>query len=199
MPEVAGVDKTTNVSWNRTRDWCIDRKRSAREAKQVLAFEIDGRLLPVLDETLAPYDNVTVVHSDIFRRRGLRYKWSESIWHQRAVISRCQLAIPYYNANHYELIGTKLPTDGFMMMMQRSKYNEWPLSQIEGVRIAVTWLRFNISCEASIGFIVPKTVFNPAPNGILRFGVKTSRKTTRGSERRSAPRSWKTVSCNAVR
>ena len=30
----------------------------ARAAGKVVAFEIDGRLLPVLEDTLSPYDNV---------------------------------------------------------------------------------------------------------------------------------------------
>src|SRR5690625_20377 len=37
----------------------------AKEAKEVFAFEIDDRLLSVLDDTLSPYDNVTVFHQDI--------------------------------------------------------------------------------------------------------------------------------------
>ena len=37
----------------------------ARSAGKVVAFEIDGRLLPVLEDTLAPYDNVTIIHQDI--------------------------------------------------------------------------------------------------------------------------------------
>ena len=37
----------------------------AKRAHQVMAFEIDERLIPVLKETLAPYDNITVVQQDI--------------------------------------------------------------------------------------------------------------------------------------
>ena len=37
----------------------------ARSAKQVVAFEIDDRLMPVLEHTMAPYDNVTVINQDI--------------------------------------------------------------------------------------------------------------------------------------
>lgn len=37
----------------------------ARSSKKVLAFEIDQNLLPVLDETLSPYDNVEVINQDI--------------------------------------------------------------------------------------------------------------------------------------
>ena len=39
----------------------------ARDAGKVLAFEIDQRLLPVLADTLSPYDNVKVIHSDILK------------------------------------------------------------------------------------------------------------------------------------
>ena len=54
MLEVAGVDKTTNVIEIGPGIGALT-ERLAREAKQVLAFEIEGRLFSVLDETLAPY------------------------------------------------------------------------------------------------------------------------------------------------
>ena len=37
----------------------------ARKAKRVIAFEIDRSLESVLDETLAPYDNVEVIMDDV--------------------------------------------------------------------------------------------------------------------------------------
>src|SRR5699024_9852611 len=37
----------------------------AKVAKKVVAFEIDQRLIPVLADTLSPYDNVTVIHKDV--------------------------------------------------------------------------------------------------------------------------------------
>ena len=39
----------------------------AKNAHQVMALEIDDRLIPVLADTLAPYDNVTVVHQDVLK------------------------------------------------------------------------------------------------------------------------------------
>ena len=39
----------------------------AQKAHQVLALEIDQRLIPVLKETLADYDNVDVVNQDILK------------------------------------------------------------------------------------------------------------------------------------
>ena len=39
----------------------------AERARRVLAVEIDTKLLPILEETLAPYDNVTVLNNDILK------------------------------------------------------------------------------------------------------------------------------------
>ncbi|MGO1337377.1 MAG: ribosomal RNA small subunit methyltransferase A, partial [Leuconostoc fallax] len=39
----------------------------ARKAKKVLAFEIDEQMVKVLDDTLAQYDNVRVIHQDILK------------------------------------------------------------------------------------------------------------------------------------
>ena len=39
----------------------------AKRAKKVMSFEIDQRLIPVLKETLAPYDNVTIINEDILK------------------------------------------------------------------------------------------------------------------------------------
>ena len=39
----------------------------AKRAGRVIAYEIDQRLIPVLDDTLAPYSNVKVINEDILK------------------------------------------------------------------------------------------------------------------------------------
>ena len=39
----------------------------AKSAHQVMALEIDSRLIPVLSETLSPYDNVKIVEQDVLK------------------------------------------------------------------------------------------------------------------------------------
>lgn len=39
----------------------------AEAARQVVAVEIDGSLIPILQETLRDYDNVTLIHDDILK------------------------------------------------------------------------------------------------------------------------------------
>ena len=36
-------------------------------ARRVIAVEIDGRVLPVLDQVLAPHNNVEIIHADILQ------------------------------------------------------------------------------------------------------------------------------------
>ena len=42
-------------------------EKLAQAAGQVVAVEIDQDLIPVLEKTLAPYDNVTVINQDILK------------------------------------------------------------------------------------------------------------------------------------
>lgn len=42
-------------------------QRLAEEAGEVIAVEIDKNLIPILDETLADYDNVTILNEDILK------------------------------------------------------------------------------------------------------------------------------------
>ena len=40
----------------------------AENAREVMAVEIDRNLIPILEDTLAGYDNVTVVNEDVLKR-----------------------------------------------------------------------------------------------------------------------------------
>ncbi len=39
----------------------------AKSSKKVAAFEIDQRLLPILSDTLSPYNNVNIIHGDVLK------------------------------------------------------------------------------------------------------------------------------------
>ena len=39
----------------------------AKRSKKVVAFEIDQRLIPILEDTLSPYDNTKIIHQDILK------------------------------------------------------------------------------------------------------------------------------------
>ena len=69
----------------------------AESAKTVTAVEIDDKLIPILEKTLAEYDNVRVIHGDILKQdiaelfEGRHFK----------IVAN----LPYYNTNNYESLG----------------------------------------------------------------------------------------------
>ena len=64
--ETAQIDEHTNVIEVGPGIGALT-EQLAKHAKQVVAFEIDDRLIPVLADTMQPYDNVTIVHQDILK------------------------------------------------------------------------------------------------------------------------------------
>lgn len=134
----------------------------ARRAKKVVAYEIDPRLIPILAETLAPYENVKVIHQDILKADVATMIEEEfkDVKHIAVVAN-----LPYYITTPIlmGLIEKKLPIDWYVTMMQKEVAQR--LSANPGTKdynalsIAVQYYT-----EAKIALNVPKTVFIPAPN-----------------------------------
>lgn len=137
-------------------------ERLAREANQVLAFEIDERLIPVLRETLSDYDNVTVVHEDI-----LEAQLPEAVTERLDMRKKLSLVanLPYYITTPIitRFLESTLPIDTLVMMMQKEvaqRMSAKPGSKAYGsLTIAIQYYM-----HAELAFIVPKTVFSPQPN-----------------------------------
>lgn len=134
----------------------------AREAKKVVSFEIDQRLLPVLEDTLSPYDNVKIVHSDI-----LKADVEKVIAEEMPGIEDIMVVanLPYYVTTPIlmKLLNDRLPIRGFVVMMQREvadRITAKPGTKAYGsLSIAIQYY-----VTAEIAMIVPKTVFMPQPN-----------------------------------
>ena len=86
--------------------------------EKVVAFEIDQRLLPILDETLAPYGNVTVINKDVLKA-DVHEVFSEQFEEGQDVMVVANL--PYYITTPilFKLLEEKLPVRGFVVMMQK--------------------------------------------------------------------------------
>ena len=141
----------------------------ARAAHQVLAFEIDDRLIPVLEDTLSPYDNISVVHNDILK---VDLKMETEYFDQTLPI-KVVANLPYYITTPImmHILESDLAVDEMVVMMQREvadRISAKPGTKAYGsLSIAVQYYM-----EASTAFIVPKTVFIPQPNvdsAILRL------------------------------
>ena len=66
MAEECGADENTGVIEIGAGIGVLT-KELAKRAKKVVSVELDTRLLPVLDETLAEFDNVEIVNADIMK------------------------------------------------------------------------------------------------------------------------------------
>src|SRR5699024_7484703 len=64
--DFAGVDENTGVIEVGPGIGSLTEQLALR-AKKVVAFEIDDRLLPILSHTLAPYENIDVIHADFLK------------------------------------------------------------------------------------------------------------------------------------
>ena len=134
----------------------------AKAAKKVLAFEIDDRLLPVLQETLQTYSNVDVIHSDI-----LQANLEETVLPDIKAGDRLAAVanLPYYVTTPIlmHFLESDLPIDMMVFMMQKevaSRIAAAPGTKAYGsLSIAVQYYM-----DAELAFIVPRTVFNPMPN-----------------------------------
>lgn len=133
----------------------------AKKAHQVMALEIDERLIPVLGETLAPYSNVTVLHQDILEA-NLKELISQNFdgKHRLKLVAN----LPYYITTPIimHLLESEIKFDAIVVMMQKEvaqRLAAKPSTKDYGsLSIAVQYYT-----DAQISFIVPKTVFVPQP------------------------------------
>lgn len=88
------------------------------EAAEVMAFEIDKSLIPILEETMAPYDNFTLVSADILKVDLLSeiQKFKNPNLPIKVVAN-----LPYYITTPIlmHLIESKIPFSEFVVMMQK--------------------------------------------------------------------------------
>lgn len=134
----------------------------ARSAKKVVSFEIDQRLLPVLEDTLSPYPNVEIIHGDI-----LEADVEKVITAHLADVEDIMVVanLPYYVTTPIlmKLLHDRLPIRGFVVMMQKEvadRITAKPGTKAYGsLSIAIQYY-----VEAEVAMIVPKTVFMPQPN-----------------------------------
>ncbi|SFQ27938.1 16S rRNA (adenine1518-N6/adenine1519-N6)-dimethyltransferase [Desemzia incerta] len=159
--KAAGLDEHTNVIEVGPGIGALT-EYVARSSKQVVAFEIDDRLIPVLEDTLSPYDNIRVVHQDVLKA-NLKEVLAETIDLEEPLMVVANL--PYYITTPIimHFLESELRIDGLVIMMQKEvadRITAAPGSKAYGsLSIAIQYYM-----EAEIAFIVPKTVFVPQPN-----------------------------------
>ena len=134
----------------------------AESAAEVMAFEIDDRLVPILADTLRDFDNVTVVNQDILKVDLAQYI---AEFKNPDLPIKVVANLPYYITTPIlmYLIESGIPFSEFVVMMQKEvadRISAQPNTKAYGsLSIAVQYYM-----TAKVAFIVPRTVFVPAPN-----------------------------------
>ncbi len=134
----------------------------AKRAGKVVAYEIDQRLIPVLNDTLSPYNNIKVINEDI-----LKADVSGMIEEELAAFEEVVVIanLPYYITTPIlmNFLMQKLPIDRYYVMMQKEvgeRISAEPSTKAYGsLSIAIDYYT-----EAKTVQNVPKAVFMPAPN-----------------------------------
>lgn len=134
----------------------------AKRAKKVVAFEIDQRLIPVLDDTLSAYENVEIINEDV-----LKANVEEVIATRFADCDRVVVVanLPYYVTTPIimHLLMSQLPIDRIVIMMQKEVGDR--ISAVPGTKAyGSLTVAIQYYMEAHVAMIVPKTVFIPQPN-----------------------------------
>ena len=133
----------------------------AENARQVVAVEIDKNLIPILGETLAGYDNVTVINEDILKVdiKEIAEKYNDG----RPI--KVVANLPYYITPPIimGLFESGVPIDNITVMVQKEvadRMQEGPGSKDYGaLSLAVQYY-----AEPEIVAIVPPNCFIPRPN-----------------------------------
>lgn len=134
----------------------------AENAAEVMAFEIDDRLIPILADTLRDFDNVKVINEDILKS-DLQSRIKEFANPDLPI--KVVANLPYYITTPIlmHLIESKIPFAEFVVMMQKEvadRISAEPNTKAYGsLSIAVQYYM-----TAKVAFVVPRTVFIPAPN-----------------------------------
>ena len=141
-------------------------------ADKVVAVELDKRLIPVLGETLAEYDNVKVINADVLEL-DLNKLIEDDFSGMEVVICA---NLPYYITSPVimKLLEDKLPITAITVMVQKEAAQRIcaPVGSRESGAVTVS---VNYYAEPSLQFHVSAGSFMPAPkvdSAVIRLDVR---------------------------
>lgn len=128
----------------------------AESGADVVAVELDKRLLPVLAVTLEGYDNVRIVNGDILKVDIMQEVGAENF--------KVCANLPYYITTPiiFALLEKRLPMERLVAMVQK-EVAERMAAQPGGREYGALSVAIQYFTEPEIDFIVPPSSFIPAP------------------------------------
>lgn len=144
-----------------------------RAAGKVMAIEIDQRLLPILSDTLSPYDNIDVVHGDVLEL-NLRALIEDKLagFEKISVVAN----LPYYVTTPIlmKLLEERLPLENIVVMIQKEVAER--IAAKPGTKeYGSLSVAAQFYADTQVAMIVPASVFVPRPNvdsAVIRLKVR---------------------------
>lgn len=171
IAEMGGADENTGVI-EIGAGFGVLTQELAKRAKKVVAVELDSRLIPVLQYTLADYDNVKVINEDVLKV-DLPGLIAEEFPGMEVVVCA---NLPYYITSPIimALLEQRLPIKAVTVMVQKEAGDRlcapMPSRECGAVTAAVRYYS-----EPKVLFPVSRGSFCPAPNVdsmVIRLDVK---------------------------
>ena len=144
--------------------------------KKVIAVEIDKNLLPILQETLSDFDNITIINKDILKIDINEELTNLGINQKIKVVAN----LPYYITTPIimKILEEKVNVDCMVLMLQKEVANRinatTSTKDYGSLSIAVQYY-----CDTDIVCKVPKNSFIPEPNVdslVIKLSVNEKRK-----------------------
>lgn len=161
MVKIAQIDQNTNVIEVGPGIGALT-EALAESARQVLAFEIDDRFIPVLENELGHYDNLKIIHADAL---SVDLKKVVEEYFDPDLPLALAANLPYYITTPILMyfLESDLDLESMTVMIQKEvaeRLSARPSTKAYGsLSIAVQYYM-----QVEIAAIVPPTVFNPVPN-----------------------------------
>ena len=144
----------------------------ASRADKVVCIEIDSRLLPILDETLAEFDNIKIVNQDVLKV-DLHQLIAEEFPNMPVAVCA---NLPYYITSPIimNLLESRLPISSLTVMVQKEAAQR--ICALPGSReVGAVSIAVRYYCEPQVLFQVSRGSFMPAPNvdsTVIRLDIR---------------------------
>jgi len=144
----------------------------AQRADKVVVIEIDSRLLPILDETLADFNNIKIVNEDVLKVDLAKLIEEEFKGMNVAICAN----LPYYITSPIimSILEAKLPIESLTVMVQKEAAQRICAApgsrEVGAVSIAVQYYS-----EPKILFPVSRGSFMPSPDvdsAVIRLDIR---------------------------
>lgn len=182
IAEMGGCEKDVCALEIGTGVGVLTRELAAR-CDKVVAVEIDERLRPILNETLADFDNVEVVFADVMQT-NLAELIEEKFGGKRAVVCA---NLPYYITSPVimKVLESRLAVESMTVMVQKEAAER--ICAAPGTREcgAITYA-VNYFSKPKTLFRVNRGSFMPSPNvdsAVIRLDIKHDRSLSPSEER----------------